>query len=800
MRLFRAELRKVMSSKIVCILLVVLLTISFVVTLYASRPPEIQFTMRKVYKLYLENPDKIDNYYKELLKLTELGFDIETLVEPDIPKTFDESGKYDDLQVLNGLYRHIEYLGGGYKYEINKIINLTERKIDDMHGFNYDDDSFEVRSQKAILEKYEKLLAENDVGNEYSYGYDVYFKNGSITVFTCLFVLIAAAYIFLNDSNAGFENILKITKKGRMPTFAAKASLLAVITVIGVILFQASAFVATGIVNGFSSIHAPLQSLPDFATVPYQMTVLEYALLQLGLRILAFMALAFFVSVFASLRLSYVACIGGGAVLCGSSVLVFSKEYLGTIPPDKFFNFAALADVNEFLEYYRVYSVFGTPVSYLTVLLIIGALHVVMFVAMSSFLYCKKVKLFSIRVKNLISKSAMERKEILVTQKYKKTHTLPIFAYELKKNRILLCLVIIALLLFARGAYVTSSIGSMKTYGEAIYYEYIETINPLDAEEQGEYMRDERERLNSILSAKKAMDDAYQNGEITTEEYFQYQDSYIDAERYDKVFKRVEEYVKYVDKKNTQLGIDGDVIYTTGHEKLFGLASDVFLYAALLVLCINVFAVEYSFGTSQGGFSQIMRASKRGRRDTFFTKIGIYAAIGALTSVIFRLYTFYCVARKYVLPDLDATLYSIESFSSVSSDMTILQFFAIDLCLQALAGALIAVTVTLFSLFFRRVLVIISTGILCIGIPEILAKSVLPELCDFSVLSMTAPISLFTSSAKRDLFGSDVSYLVAVCIGFIFAAALIVAVGYIGFCKTRYPDPEQNKNNGGNRA
>ena len=313
-------------------------------------------------------------------------------------------------------------------------------------------------------------------------------------------------------------------------------------------------------------------------------------------------------------------------------------------------------------------------------------------------------------------------------------------------------------------------------------------------------MSAERERLNSILLVKDEMDDAYARGDITTAEYYEYHDSVIKAEKMDAVFLKVEEYVDYVDRKNAQLGIDGDVIYTTGYEKLFGLSSDVFLYAALLVLCINVFAVEYSFGTSQGGFSQIMRAAKRGRSATFFSKLISFAVIGALVAVIFRLYTYYCVSGKYVLPGLDATLYSIESFSSVSTDMTIGEFFAIDLCMQFFAGAFIAIVISLFSLFFKRVLVIISTGILCIGIPEILAKTVLPELCDFSVLSLTAPISLFTNSAKRELFGSDVSYLVAVCIGFIIAAALIVAVGYIGFCKTRYPDPERNKNNGGNRA
>ena len=49
MRLFRAELRKVTSSKIVCILLIVLLAISFGVTWYSSRPVDNEVISRRVY-------------------------------------------------------------------------------------------------------------------------------------------------------------------------------------------------------------------------------------------------------------------------------------------------------------------------------------------------------------------------------------------------------------------------------------------------------------------------------------------------------------------------------------------------------------------------------------------------------------------------------------------------------------------------------------------------------------------------------------------------------------------------------
>ena len=163
MRLFRAELRKVTSSKIVCVLLIVLLAISFAVTWYTSRPAENEPIVRRVYKQYLEDPEAMTAYREELFKLSDLGFEIdpETLKpiikEVEVPKTYDESGRFDDLQILHGVYERAEYLESGYKDKISKVIKLTERKIDDMYGFNYTDDSYEIRSQMAVLEKYKEL-------------------------------------------------------------------------------------------------------------------------------------------------------------------------------------------------------------------------------------------------------------------------------------------------------------------------------------------------------------------------------------------------------------------------------------------------------------------------------------------------------------------------------------------------------------------------------------------------------------------------------------------------------------------
>ena len=155
MRLVFAELKKIFTSKIICILLFVLLAANFALTLYTSRPQPYEKTVREVYSQYIENPEPFDEYYKELELLMMLNFREEY---PDLPYTYYGSKDHNDFSILRRVYERTGYLDGGHEDQIKKIISMTERKIDDLYGFNYDDDSYEMKSQKALLAQYELCL------------------------------------------------------------------------------------------------------------------------------------------------------------------------------------------------------------------------------------------------------------------------------------------------------------------------------------------------------------------------------------------------------------------------------------------------------------------------------------------------------------------------------------------------------------------------------------------------------------------------------------------------------------------
>ena len=252
------------------------------------------------------------------------------------------------------------------------------------------------------------------------------------------------------------------------------------------------------------------------------------------------------------------------------------------------------------------------------------------------------------------------------------------------------------------------------------------------------------------------------------------------------MFARVENYVHYIERKNAETGGDAKIIYSIGYERLYALPSDVFLCAALMLLCVGSFAVEYRSQSSMGGFSQILRAAKHGRMRTFVCKLLTFGALGTGISVLFRAVTLWIVSRNYVLPDLDAALYSVQAFCDVCSDITIGQYLLLDLCLQVVLGVLVSVIACAVSCLCRRPLATISMGLLAIGLPEVLAGTVLPQLAACSPLSFSSPLPVTSLSAQKRLFGGDFPYLLcALALLALLCTALTLLAGR-KFCKSQY--------------
>ncbi len=726
MRLFLSEIRKACAARAAAVFLIVLLAANFALTYYTSRPLPVETAAREVYYEYLRDPEGV-TAYKDQLEADFFEHLRDEEFEP--PRTYTDGA--DDVSVLNRVLSRAEYIAS-FRAETEKTASAAERRARDLAYLGYSADSFYILEQQRLSEVYSSLAGVLDSEDGYAYGYDIYLNNSRVCIFIALYLVFAVSFIFRNDRVCGFGSIMRSTARGRLPSASAKLGTAVLISIFATFLFLLTSFLAVGMANGgFSPPTAPIQLLPGFAKMPIKTSILGFIAIQTAFRMLAAAVFALFIALIASLGLNYFFCFGISAIFAAGNYFVFAHEYKGTAPAIKFLNIASAADGIELFSFHRDLKLFSAPVSYTAMLALICLCAVALLSVLCACLYCKDLSFSTQKVRLPIRREKKEKKS-----ETRLMPCLPLWVWELKKNRALPLSLLALILLAAHGLYVSASVGDGMSYGEAVYYAYIEDIGELTSDERDEYLSRERVRLEEVIASYAKMAEDMAEDNISYEEYSAFLPEYYAAKNKLNVLSRVEDYSRYISTQSAKLGKELRPVYTTGYESFFASGADFLLFAAILALSFGIFTVEYR----SGNCAQMIKTAKKGRRQTFLAKIMPYAVLGALLSVSARAIGMAVTAAKYRLPSSGSPLCSVRAFSSVLTDITIAEYLALDLICSALAGTLIALAVCALSCLCKKPLPTLGASILLLALPAILSKT------DLALLGFTAPNRLFCNS------------------------------------------------------
>ncbi len=772
MKLYKYELEKIWQARFPAILFAVFAALSLVLSyVIANRAPNFERAKAAGYEAYMEDPEGVEAYRQYMqetgIAAMRLGRD------PEYPYTYDESGAVNDNAVLHNLQSRLEYLGGGYDTSIRRIIATAERQAEDLVSFGYAPDGYEVRANRALVERYESLGDAVTLETGYAMGYDTYLTNPVLPWLILLYVTLSASFIFRSDFASGAYSIMRASRRGGLPTALAKLGAVMTVTVLSAVTFSALAFAAAGYARGLSSPYMPIQAFPDFYAVPWRVTILEYLFLHLGVRVLAAALYGAFLSLIASLQTSYIGCFGAGALLYGANFFLFARNYSGTVPSIRYLNLAGGMDATALTSFYRTVSVLGRPVSHVTVWICAAALLLLLFSGAAAYFFSRNIRLVVRRFRRPFFRLPARAMRRTVTR----TRVLcgGLGGAEARKSRLILTVLAALLLLAGRVYTVRSGIGNMKQYREAIYYQYILSLQ--EAEDPFVWLDTEEARLEAIIGKKAQMEKDFENGVIDRTTYIRYQSDADTAEAQRSVFQSVKDYVNYIAAKNMTTGLEGRIIYTSGYDKLFSLASDGFFAAAAILLCARVFSVEYEARGANAGFSQILRTTRNGRKKTYAVKLRLFMLCGGAVAVLFRLATVLTVRDAYILPDADALLYSVSVFPQVTAGITIWQYLVLDGIAQAVGGALLCGILCALSYAVKTTLPYLGAAMTVVLIPEITVRTALTMLPYLSPISFTAPHNY----VQKLGFGSP-----AACVALVLAVFALVSAAVIWAARRSY--------------
>lgn len=223
-------------------------------------------------------------------------------------------------------------------------------------------DTFTGKTVGKTKQAYEQLSADGFCA-DVPYGMDLVIGSNWTEYILLLTEIAFALLFFLQEQETGMLSLLRSKPAGREKTAAAKLAALWTASAVNCFLFYGCNFLLAWKLVGLGSLSRPVQTLTDFYTCPFGIAAGTYLLLFLAFRILVEIAVgtgfAWLCTLLKNSRLSVM------AIVLVYTVQLLLFRYGDSLP--KYFNSAALRNVNVFFSDYRCLNLLGIPVEILTV-------------------------------------------------------------------------------------------------------------------------------------------------------------------------------------------------------------------------------------------------------------------------------------------------------------------------------------------------------------------------------------------------------------------------------------------------
>lgn len=697
--------------------------------------------VEEFFEVYSENAAEMNEQY-DLLGM-ELRWQNNYIQKSDSPLWND----YILYTEVNSRIDDIE----SYDKDIDRIINESQKQLKEKDGFAAD-------YAEQVIGLYTDAKENVFMGLEYTRGWDKYFgyRVGDVLLF--VFLLIVSAVVFAQEKNTGFIAVMHTSKNGRTKTALQKIAVMMLLTVAAVLLTVLETWLIIGLRVGYSSPQNGIQVFDALRLCPYIITVGEYFVLSVITKIAAYLiysAVIMAVSVFVS-NYAIIYIIGLG--FFGVQFLMYQLHYI-TSNPLIHMNLVSAAAANPLFSRYRAVNLFGNSVSLITFTAVTFA---VLFIAASLLTVWKHNRMTAgaLSLKRLDTATA-KVKEFFApkhTSGKARQYTSSVYAYEMHKAVISSRYIIIAvILLVCRVALADAEFTASHSFTDSVYEEYMTTLAGEMTEEKRQYIADEREMIDNTIALKDEKQQAYLNGELTQDEYYEYLEDYNYATGRTETLQKIENHAEYIDYL-AESGKEAWFVYDTGWKNLFFTDFDWIMYAVILLLFSGIFSVEYDSKSSAAGFAQILRTSKYGRKRTFACKYGTAVSIAAIITLVWNALDFGFVMRAYDLPMLDAPLWSIEAFERFAPDFTVMQYIICLCAVRMLASILMACLAASLSAVLKKNISAMTATVALTLLPAILSYFGITVLAkaDFTALMQGTDMLLTNFSAVVYIIAASV--------------------------------------------
>lgn len=527
-----------------------------------------------------------------------------------------------DLQQTSGIYRsvreRIEYM-----ISYSDFLETVQKQAKSMLGLSLFSkvDAYTEKNIQKTAEVYKKLETQS-LGLEYSDAPAAWSESSLADVLMLVLALLFGWQIFCREREDGLYLLLKGTRNGRVPLFGAKTAVYALSLSAAALLLYGSQVGQAYWMYGIGDTGLPLASLSKFRNCPYPISIGEYTVLYLAVKVLG-------VLVFGSVAMLFLVRCRRYGTAVGLYFLIAAAEYLMYQNIDsassanslKYLNLAAILDGSAWFAYYRNLNIFSNAFSAALGKLLLGAACLLFFGALAgrSFCRCTEKRLGqAARAMAWIGKKydAFRRsvpfhfgahKNLFFHEGYK--------LYRLGGMALALAAAVAASLWMADGAAVMQG-GNMRR----AYSYYMEQLQGVYTEEKAEFLEREEAVFQRVDPEALQMEGGYQKGTLSEEEYLEWTDR-----REHMIMVREDGFSRICQQKQAlEQGWAPD--HNAGFVDLDELAC-IFeddnrqMAYAIVFLLIMILGVSWLFGIEYQGMLPLVQSAQKGRRPLCMQKM-----------------------------------------------------------------------------------------------------------------------------------------------------------------------------------
>ncbi len=615
----------------------------------------------------------------------------------------------------------------------NDYIKSIQKKADDKKAIKIIQENqtvYSKRESEKVITDYQKVanVKARFVG---SIGLSRVLGNIPLDICPCLMITIILSTLFMEEKKNGNLKLYRATFNGREKLFWAKIVVQIALSAITIILFWGSCFVYIWKSYGAVSLTAPVQSILGYQNCTLTLSIGQYIVLYLFVKLLALSVLSSIGTILAVIAANYVTYYLGIGIIGLYSVLCYA-----CIPKYTAFSWLRLNNIiyimqgKAMLKEYLNLNVLGYPVHHGVVCISVAVLVMLIGVALGKRYYMRSEagyhSLNLISPKNKGYSKRMPNVSSILHEFYKML---------IGKKVLLLLAVAFTMLLMAakkQNVYLTED--------EYYYQNYMKRLEGNVTDEKRNYMKEEELRISKIENKINEFYVAFENGDISEavlKENTEFLEQKIKGRN---AFERVKERMAYLDKTGHE---KYSFVYDDGWKQLLGFTEsgrkNNLLSALICVLLIILSVSGCMAGDYESGLSRLQKVSVKGRSALWIRKMLISALIIVLNMAIVYMRDVILAHKTYGLNGLLAQAKSIPELDKVIGSGGNILFQCLTVfCVRFIGYMLILLVIYLLALYTKSTIKTIIVSVVLFALP--IALSLL-EIHQFDLFSLNTILS-----------------------------------------------------------